>query len=371
MISHTDIERLARLKSDHGILTAYIRIDPRLRFVRQQAVSQFKGALKEAQRRVQDERWREVIERESPQVLQFLTNREPPGRGLVIFSCRPERLWEVVTLDVMVPNLVDVDTTTKTGILVETLRESPRLIVAVLQRDKARLYIAEQGVSEQQVQVATEVPGQHEQGGRSQMRFQRHIDFHFAEHLKAVIDELKKLAERQPFKLALGGTEETVNELLERLPDFIMRRVIGRFPVDHKHDTEEEMLQRAEHLWRDHERLEENKLLDLVFDAARSGQRAVLGIEATLNALTEEKVQTLLFVDGLAIDGSVCTRCDYFSASRFETCPLCSGEAEQKDISDRAVEKAIRTSADAELVSSGEGRARLLAEGGLGALLRY
>jgi hypothetical protein len=53
MISHQEIERLANLKSDHGILTAYLRIDPRLRFVRQQAAAQFKGALKAAQRRIQ------------------------------------------------------------------------------------------------------------------------------------------------------------------------------------------------------------------------------------------------------------------------------------------------------------------------------
>lgn len=276
MISRTDIERLARLKSDQGILTAYIRIDPRLRFVRQQAASQFKGALKEAERRIQDKRWREVLDRESAHVLDFLTNWEPAGRGLVIFSCHPDGLWEVLPLEILVPNRVDVDTTTKTAILAEALEEVPRLIVAVLQRDKARIYIAEQGASEQQVQVATEVPGQHEQGGRSQMRFQRHIDFHVAEHLKTVIDELKKLAERQPFKLALGGTEQTVNEMFERLPDPIARRVIGRFPVDYKHDTEQEMLERAERLWRNQEHLEENKLLDLVFDAARSGQRAVL-----------------------------------------------------------------------------------------------
>ena len=51
MISRQDLERLATLKSDHGILSAYLRLDPRLRFVRQQAASQFKGALKQAARR--------------------------------------------------------------------------------------------------------------------------------------------------------------------------------------------------------------------------------------------------------------------------------------------------------------------------------
>jgi peptide subunit release factor 1 (eRF1) len=111
--------------------------------------------------------------------------------------------------------------------------------------------------------------------------------------------------------------------------------------------------------------------VDQVFDAAKSGMRGVLGIGPTLNALIEEKVRTLLVADGLAIDGSVCTRCDYFSAQEFKSCPLCGGDAEQRDVMDRAVEKAILTGADSELVSASEARNRLLGEGGLGALLRY
>jgi peptide chain release factor subunit 1 len=184
MISRKDLEGLASLKSEHGILTAYIQLNPRLRFLRQQAATQFKGALKAAQRRYRESRWQEALDRESSKVLGFLLNREPDGRGLVIFSCQPDSIWEVLPLELTVPNLVDVDTTTKTGLLAQTLEEIPRLIVVVVQRDSARIYVAAQGISEQQAQVATEVPGRHKQGGRSQMRFQRHIDFHVTEHLK-------------------------------------------------------------------------------------------------------------------------------------------------------------------------------------------
>ena len=81
MISRQDLERLASLKSDHGILTA---------------------------------------------------------------------------LEFSVPNLVDIDTTTKTGTLAQSMDEVPRFIVAVLQRDKTRIYIVERGISEQQSQVETE-----------------------------------------------------------------------------------------------------------------------------------------------------------------------------------------------------------------------
>jgi peptide chain release factor subunit 1 len=371
MISREDLERLAKLKSNHGILTAYIRLDPRLRFVRQQAASQFKGALKAAQGRIQESRWQDALERESSHVLNFLSNWEPEGRGVVIFSCRPESLWEVLRLEIPVPNHVDIDTTTKTGILAQTLDEVPSLIVAVLQRDKTRIYIAEQGTYEQQVQVTTEVPGQHKQGGRSQMRFERHIDFHAAEHLKKAADELEKLAKARTYDLVLGGTDEIVNETLAILPDPVAKRVCGRFPVDYKHDSEQEILERAELVWKSREQLEEANLVDQVVAAAKSGRRGVLGIEPTLSALVEEKVRTLLIASGLAIEGRVCTRCDYFSQSDFKTCPLCGAAAEQRDVMDRAVEKAILTGADAKVVFSGDARDRLLAEGGLGALLRY
>ena len=96
-----------------------------------------------------------------------------------------------------------------------------------------------------------------------------------------------------------------------------------------------------------------------------------MGVEPTLIALAEEKVRTLLVADGLTIDGSVCNRCDYFSAKHFGTCPLCGNDAEQREITDRAVKKAILTGAETEVISSDESKARLLAQGGLGALLRY
>ena len=139
MVSREDSERLAQLKSNHGILTAYIRLDSRLRFVRQQAASQFKRALKSAQARLQIGHWQHALDRESSHVLNFLSTSEPAGQGLVIFSCRPESIWEVLPLEISEPNLVDVDTTTKTGGLAQALDEVPRLVVAVLQRDKTRI----------------------------------------------------------------------------------------------------------------------------------------------------------------------------------------------------------------------------------------
>ncbi len=266
MISRQDLERLARLKSDYGILTAYIRLDPQLRFLRQQAASQFKGAVKGARRRIQ-ERWRDALERESSHVLNFLSDWDPTGRGLVIFSCRPEALWEVLPLEILVPNLVDIDTTTKTGILTGVLEESPRLVVAVLQNDKARIYIAEQGTSEEKITSDNRSPRPAQARWVVQMRFQRHIDFHATEHFKKVADELASLSNSGPFPLALGGTDETVVELLKKLPEPIARSVIGKFPVDYKQATEQQIVEHAELVWKE----SAIQLVDQVFNAAKSG----------------------------------------------------------------------------------------------------
>jgi len=93
MISRQDVERLAQLKSEHGILSAYIHMDPRLRFVRLQGLIQFKGAVKKFETRREAARWREALDRESARVLDYLSTLEPAGQGLAIFSCQPEGLW--------------------------------------------------------------------------------------------------------------------------------------------------------------------------------------------------------------------------------------------------------------------------------------
>ncbi|HEX6174080.1 MAG TPA: hypothetical protein VF089_08700 [Candidatus Binatia bacterium] len=114
------------------------------------------------------------------------------------------------------------------------------------------------------------------------MRFQRHIDFHVIEHLKKVADELTSLAKTAPFALALGGTEETLEELLRNFPKPITKRIIGKFPVDYKHDTDQQTFERADLVWNHREQREEGHLVERVFDATKSGMRGVLGTDSTL-----------------------------------------------------------------------------------------
>jgi len=372
VISRKELLRLAALRSEQGILSTYLKLDPRLTYDRAQHIAKFKGALKRFAREASDPRLLSVAEREKDRVLEFLEAWQPRGRSLVIFSAQPANIWEVVYLDVLLPTFVAVDKTTNTGLLAQVLDEYPRFAVAVVQRDHAKVYITEQRSAEGLAQISSDVPGRHDQGGWSQARFQRHIDFHFGLHLNRLVEQLEDLHHDRPFKqLVIGCGEETVSELLEMLPDNLRDRVIGTFRVDFKHESEAEVLQRAGTLREEDERRSERDLVDQIVGAAESGAQGVVGIDQTLQAVLDGRVHLLAIAEGIATEGSECLSCGYFAAKEFPECPVCGGEPEPvPDVVDRAIEKAYLTGTQVEVVL-GEAREWLLARGGLGAVLRY
>jgi hypothetical protein len=46
------------------------------------------------------------------------------------------------------------------------------------------------------------------------------------------------------------------------LPEPITKRIIGKFPVDYKHDTDQQIFERAELVWKNREQHEEEHLVD-------------------------------------------------------------------------------------------------------------
>jgi peptide chain release factor subunit 1 len=372
IISRRELLRLTALRSEDGILSAYLKLDPRLGYDRAQHMAKFKGALKRFAREAGDPWLLSVAEREKARVLGFLELWQPHGRSLVVFSAQPANIWEVVHLDVLLPTFVTVDRTASTGLLAQVLDEYPRFAVAVVQRDHANVYLTEQRSAEALTEISSDVPGRHDEGGWSQARFQRHIEFHFGRHLARLVDQLEELHRDHPFKqLVIGGGEDTVAELLKALPADLAERVIGTIRVDFKHETEAQVLHRAGVLREGEERRSERELVDRIAGAAESGGQGVVGIEGTLQAVLDGRVHLLAVAEGVATEGAECLSCGYLAAKEFLECPACGAEGEPvPDVVDRAIEKAYLAGAQVDVVL-GEAREWLLARGGLGAVLRY
>jgi peptide subunit release factor 1 (eRF1) len=100
-----------------------------------------------------------------------------------------------------------------------------------------------------------------------------------------------------------------------------------------------------------------------------TGGRGAAGLDETLGALNERRVETLLIDEGFSAPGSVCASCGYVGAREGGACPVDGGELERRDdIVETAIELAIAQSAEVLVVRHNDD---LAAHGSIGAVLRF
>ena len=76
--------------------------------------------------------------------------------------------------------------------------------------------------------------------------------------------------------------------------------------------------------------------------SASFNNKGSLGLANTLNAVQEQRVQTLVISEGFGAPGSVCAHCGYLTLRSTDECPICGGEArEATDIVEHLVRRAI------------------------------
>ncbi len=372
MIDRKEIERLGRIRTEEGVVSVSVKIDPRLGYERGQPAMKFKGAYARAARGA-DAGDLAVLEREHDRILDFLNDYTPRGRGVIIYSSTPDDIWEVRPLDVMVPSLVSVGNSPDIALLVQVMEEYPRMAVLMLDGGDARIYSAEQGSDSESDRESTELPGRHGQGGWAQARYERHVEFHHAKHLKSVAEKLEGMYREQPFdRLVIVGAERAAKEFEALLPEEIRRRLIGKLTANFKQEGDSEILDRARALREEDERRLELALVSRISELTDAKGRGTLGIDETLKALTEGRVDTLVVGEGVTKAGTACLNCDFFSPDGFSQCPGCAkSEVEElPDVIEQAIEYAITNGSRVNVVFGGA-REMLLSRGGIGALLRY
>lgn len=314
---------------------------------------------------------RPALEVEAARVRELLAEG-PRGRGLAVFSSTPRGLWQVWELPVLVAEGIYLGRRPYLRPLLDVLDEYERTAVALVDKEKARLFLVELGEIEEQEQVYDVVPGKHDQGGWSQANYQRHHEAHVYWHLKRVADELAFLARRRPFeRLVLAGPEEATAELERILPRHLRARLVRRIPAE-LFATEQEVLARTLEIEREVERAAEVRLVEELVATAAAGGPATHGLAATLEAVWLGRVHLLVVADGLRASGSECPGCGRLGPDAPVSCPV-SGDrvTPLEDVVERAMERALEEGGRVEVVHD-EAARRLREIGeGLGAVLRY
>jgi len=364
------LRRLAEWSPPCPVTSIYLSVDGR-RFPRK---SDYEVRLDElvrrarAQARSLDREALRSVEADLAAVSSFVRDRlqRSAVRGLAAFSASAAGLWEELLLPRPVRDRAVVGPQADLLPLDALLETYESICTALVDYEKARIFISELGRIEEGSDVWDEVPNRHDRGGWAQMRMQRHVDDHRQKHLKHVAGALFRLFRRRPFDhLILAGSDEVVADLERELHDYLRQRVRARFhlPIVASAD---EVLARSLTVGEELERGRERAKIRQLVQAA--GNRAVTGLPGTLAALAEGRVGELVVDLDLSVPGVSCPSCGRLAVEG-EVCPACGGAFEPvPDVVESAVAQALRRGCRVETVTEPGDLSGL---GGIGALFRF
>jgi peptide chain release factor subunit 1 len=369
-VSDEELERLERFDSTGArILSVYLDLDPQRQVDRSHLVV-LKDLVKEARDRL-GEAAGDELDRQAARLQEWLESEPQQGRGLAVFSCSEPDLWQVAFLPVPLEDHLAFEPRPHLGPLLALLDEHERYAVALVDKEKARLFTVFMGTIEESEAFEDLVPGKHDQGGWSQARLQRDHDTHVYQHLQHVAQRLGELLERRGFdRLILAGPGEATSELRGLLPAVLAELLVAVIPGE-MFAGEAEILEQSLAVAERFEREEERRMVDAVLEEA-GADGASCGLVPTLEAIWLAKARTLLVAEGMEQEGSECPNCGRLEPGRVAPCPACGSEMTPLvHLLERAMERTRALAGEIEVVRGDP--AALLRErcGGVGALYRF
>jgi peptide chain release factor subunit 1 len=369
------LRRLAEIRLDKPVvLTLYLDLEPSQFAVARARASEVRSVLAEAERRVRDldhrlsHQDRVNLGRTVERAREFLEGEldAEGAHGVALFVSEAAGLFEAVKLPRAVTTRVALDYSPVVGPLAG-LEQRERWCITLVSRRDARIFRGSpEGLAEREA-LRDEVHGQHDQGGWSQARYQRHVEKEKDDHLKRAGEVLLRHFEREPFeRLVVGGTNEVAADFEGKLHPYLAERLSGRIDVDVETANADQVLEKASPLLEKLEEEREREALERLGEPSRGAE----GLLNVLEALNERRVETLLLAEGYEAAGVLCPRCGWLGPEGPKHCPADGTEVvPREDVVEPAIELALQQSAEVLPFRHNDGE--LQKRGGIGALLRF
>ncbi|MBW8742338.1 MAG: Vms1/Ankzf1 family peptidyl-tRNA hydrolase [Gaiellaceae bacterium] len=250
------------------------------------------------------------------------------AQGLAIFSAGLDNYWSTLMLPAGVPDGVRVGRDFHLSPLVPLVARSDGTIVAVVSREQGQLYRLGGGRLQVIADESDEVPGQHDQGGWSQARYQRHIDKLVHEHLKGVAEELDRSRRRMHSpKIVLVCSEEMRSGFTEELSNEARDALVGWTQAE-AHASPADLLAAVTPVLEEAQAKDESEAIGRWREELGRKGRAVSGWAPTLEAASDGRVDVLLFQEGSDRPAYRCPACGRASLDA-GSCPLDGTQLEQ------------------------------------------
>jgi hypothetical protein len=369
-VARDTVCRLATLRKTPVISSLYLDVDGAHRPVPatyQQAFEQMADELRRRARARDDPRVGRSVEGDVERMRAWLGKGidRTVTRGVALFSCHEQGYFESLEVFVPVRDEAGIGYAPRIRQLLEVLDAPGPFLLALVDGTHLRLFVVDSHqinehptfVTRPERAVDTSVELGSWERHHAEVR-RRHL-----RHAATEVDEaVRSLSVHQ---LVLGGPDEAVTEFTAFLHPTTRQLVIGQVGIRVAAPTEEiapaarAVADRAE---RNHERA----LVEEVRQRTAGEHGGVIGLEATLAALTERRVSTLLIGDGFTAPGASCPSCGHIGPD-LRLCPACHAtNVEIDDVVEVAIQLAVAQGADLEFCVGTE-----LDRSGVAAIARY
>lgn len=369
VLTEAAIRELAGLRGEAAPITScYLDVDGR-RLIRHQDVEhELEAMLRTARERANGHR---SVQDDLRRIEAFVRSGidRSRTRGLAIFACSATDLWKVIELPVPVRSQVVINHAPAVGQLESVVQEHEAIGVLLADRQRARLFVFEQGLLVDHSELLDELPREVDvRGLRERGTPDAHVEELAHQHLRHAARAAFDLWQARGFHhLAIGGPEAVLSELERALHPYLRERLCGHVHVG-VGAAPAEVLAAAEAVEAEVERRREAEVVARLREAAITGRRGVAGLARTLEALASRRVERLVVSKGFAEEGWRCPQTGALALVG-PVNPLNGVTMERvADVVEDAIEEALTQGVP---VTICVGNADLDVLGRIGALLRY
>jgi len=378
VITWNRLRELAAFRAQNGLaISLYLGFEPSATGTSPAAATKINSLLDEAQKSTFGNRsdlthdQKRGLQADFERIRSYLTNDfdRAGAHGLAIFAAGLDSFWSANALSERVPDRVCVGPDFHLKPLVSLLGKGEGAIVAMIDRERGLLFRLTNGRLEPLADLTEEQPARHDQGGRSQARFQRHIDELAKEHLRTVAEDLDSDVRRGLARqVVIVGPEEARAAFADLLALETRNCVVGS-TAGEGYATPTELLELALPFLEQARLAEETEALARWQEEAGRSGRAASGWDETLEAASDGRVELLLFQEGIDRLAYECPSCGR-AQTQNGACPLDATRMEpREDGVDLAVHRTLAHGGSVRALA--RDRPELGPVEGIAALLRY
>jgi len=376
-MSWEQLRELAGFRATKGYaVSVFVGLDPAEAPTPAAVETRVNAQLDEAHRLTEERRGsmspeqRKAVENDLERIRSWFGDgfdRRGGTRGVAVYAASLDNLWSTVTLPEPVSDTARIGVELSLAPLASHAGREGAL-VAVVGRERGEVFRLRDGFLVEIADQTDDVPGQHDQGGLSQARYERHIDELAGRHLRALAETLERcLRGLRGVPLVLVGAEEVRTEF-ESLLSKEAQSCIAGWATAEAHAGGARLLAAVQPVLDECCRRREQELIERWRDEAGRKGRATSGWDSTLEAASDGRVEMLLVQGGVDQKAYQCPQCGRVQLTNGR-CPLDGTSLESRDDGlDLAVHKTLAHGGTVHIVRD---RDDLRPVGGVGALLRF